>query len=466
MTSATDPIDREGDPSNVDRVPAAARWTRQPHVFIDEFDIADGVPSVPAADPSGRRWTAGQLLVRCFTEPVGLIHLDIPLEGVPQATVAAALEGQLGDRVRTKLQRSGIEVSGPLPKDGLPTDTTPTYLEGRRQAQLAGPAITVVICTRGRPEMLRDSLESLGSQEYQAIRVLVVDNAPTDAETRRVASDLSRKLDLDYIVEPRPGLSWARNRAIDASSSEIIAWLDDDEKADRWWAAEIARAFFEHPEAGAVSGITLPAEIESQAQLWFEENGGHHKGRDFDSAMFSPATRRTQSPLYPYPQFGTGGNMAFRREAIEAIGRFDTALGAGTVAMGGEDTAAFSEHLYAGGTLVYHPPAVIWHTHRSDMQALRELKRGYGRGITAFYLSFLLRHPESLSELVRLFPRAIRHVAPAGNSDSAPASAPNEVPTPSPPLAHELYRGLLEGMPMYVLARHRARQIARSEYGR
>ncbi len=95
---------------------------------------------------------------------------------------------------------------------------------------LAAPEITVAICTRGRPERLRNALRSLEDQDYPALRVLVVDNAPTDTETRRVASEQSAQLDLDYIVEPRPGLSWARNRAIDDSSSEIIAWLDDDER--------------------------------------------------------------------------------------------------------------------------------------------------------------------------------------------------------------------------------------------
>ena len=38
--------------------------------------------------------------------------------------------------------------------------------------------------------------------------------------------------------------------------------------------------------------------------------------------------------------------MAFRRDAIERIGRFDCALGAGTLSMGAEDTAAFSLLLY------------------------------------------------------------------------------------------------------------------------
>ena len=43
------------------------------------------------------------------------------------------------------------------------------------------------------------------------------------------SAQLSRTRDIDYVLEPRKGLSWARNRAIEASDSEIIAWADDDE---------------------------------------------------------------------------------------------------------------------------------------------------------------------------------------------------------------------------------------------
>jgi glycosyltransferase involved in cell wall biosynthesis len=462
MTSAIDPIDAQAGSLGeaVPVRPTSTQWSDssvQPHVYIGEFDIADVLPRVPPVDAGGRHWTAGQFLVRCVTEPVGLLHLDIPPEGLEPAALAVALDEQLGSRIQSKVRRSGIEVEGPLTEDGLLTGSAKAHLERLRQPLSAAPEITVVICTRDRPGMLRESLSSLEHQDYPALRVLVVDNAPTDAGTRHVASELSGTLDLDYVVESRPGLSWARNRAIDASTSGIIAWLDDDEKADRWWVTELARALTDHPEAGAVSGITLPAEIESPAQLWFEQSGGHHKGRGFESHIFSPATRRTQSPLYPRPQFGTGGNMAFRREAIESIGRFNTALGAGTPAMGGEDTAAFSEYLYSGGTLIYHPPALVWHTHRSDMQALRALKRGYGRGISAFYLSFLLRHPEALLELIRLFPKAVHDIAP--DSDTGADHQQSEL---TPLLTRELYRGLLEGMPMYLLAAWRSHRLADS----
>ncbi len=205
----------------------------------------------------------------------------------------------------------------------------------------------------------------------------MVDNAPVDDRSRLVAAEHELQPGSVHTWwSQRPGLSRARNRSIDASDSEIIAWIDDDEECDRWWAAELARGFVEHPDADAVSGMILPAEIETPAQLWFEQYGGHSKGRGFTPAVFSAGSRATQSPLYPLPPFGTGGSMAFRREAIERIGRFDCALGAGTPTLAGEDTAAFSTLLYLGGTVIWQPTALVRHWHRRDLDALKSCSTG------------------------------------------------------------------------------------------
>ena len=168
-------------------------------------------------------------------------------------------------------------------------------------------------------------------------------------------------------MEPKAGLSFARNAAVAAAPGEILAWIDDDEYADPNWLAEVARALADHPEADVVSGVIVPAELETQAQLWFEQFGGHSKGRGFKPDVFSPATAHIQSPLYPLPPFGTGANMTFRPGVIERIGGFDTALGAGTPAMGSEDTLAFTQVLVGGGTIVYQPTAVTHHYHRRDL---------------------------------------------------------------------------------------------------
>ena len=298
------------------------------------------------------------------------------------------------------------------------------------------------------------ALDSLQAQKYPRLRILVVDNAPSDDRTRRLVSELARTREIDYVTEPRPGLSWARNRAIDASDSEVIAWADDDEVCDPWWAAEIARAFVEVPEAGAVTGMVAPAELETKSQAWFEQYSGVRRGRGFARAVFSPATASEQSPLYPLPPYGAGANMAFRRDAVERIGRFDCALGTGTATLAGEDTAALSALLLAGGTIVYQPSAIVHHRHRRDYGSLERVMLGYGRGLSAYYASMLVRHPRCLPELVRLTGRALHaQLSPAGQRLTDLNGFPVE-------LLRINRTGLLQGAFMYPGARLRARRMA------
>lgn len=426
-----------------------------PHVAVRDCDVADGLAPLPALDERGRPWTGVELLVRVFTEPIGLLHLPIGPHGIGPRELAAAITAQLGAAVAERMRAAGIEWSGQVPVDGLTPAVTPPYLAARERAFDHAPSVTVAICTRNRPDGLALLLDSLVSQRYEPMDVVVVDNAPTDDRTREVAERYRSRLDLTYVVEPRPGLSWARNRAVAVSTGEIIASIDDDEVCDPWWVAEIARAFVEHPEAGAASGMVLPAEIETTAQLVFEQYGGHANGRGFAPAVFSPATRAQQSPLYPLPAFGVGGNMAFRRGALASIGGFDTALGAGTVAQGAEDTAAFSTLLYLGGTAVYQPSAVVHHRHRRDDASLRDLFEGYGTGLGAFYTSLLLRHPAALVPLLRLLPRAVRDLtSPKG---ARLAGLPQDFPT-------ELLRlnraAMLRGPGRYLQARRIARRLS------
>ena len=69
------------------------------------------------------------------------------------------------------------------------------------------PPITVVVCTRERPDELRRALASLGEQTVRAFRVLVVDNAPRTDATRAVVDEFRDLLAIEYATEPRPGLS-------------------------------------------------------------------------------------------------------------------------------------------------------------------------------------------------------------------------------------------------------------------
>jgi GT2 family glycosyltransferase len=259
---------------------------------------------------------------------------------------------------------------------------------------------------------------------------------------------------LDYVVEPTPGLSWARNCALRHVETEFVAWIDDDEVADQHWVAEIMRGFRSLPDATAVSGSVMPAELETWAQWWFEQYGGHTKGRGFSEAVFRGDNLGGQSPLYPLPAFGAGANMAFRTSALRSVGGFDVGLGAGSPTHGGEDTLMFSLLLLAGCTVVYQPSAMTRHFHRRDMGALEKQMFGYGAGLTAFYAALLRADWRLVLPLARLAPRALVDMSGSRRS-TATSGLPDDFPTRLLALKR---RGMLLGPFAYVRARRMARR--------
>lgn len=428
--------------------------------LVADIDVADGVPDVVGdqrLDSAKCLW----MLVRMHTQPLGIVMMAVPPEGLPRHQVVAGLTEVLGAELCFHAGVVGATWPPPDAERQLARTLPSPFLSSRREVLAQAPSLTVVVCTRDRPSGLERCLESLVHQDYPRYSILVVDNAPSTDRSRDVATQFrSRSIVVTYVVEPRPGLSRARNRAINMVNDEIIAWIDDDEVADRFWLAELARGFFEHPEAGAVAGIMLPAELKTPAQVRFEQYGGHHKARGFVARTFSPRTASLQSPLFPLPPFGTGGNMAFRREALREIGGFDPALGAGSLSLAGEDSRAFTELLLLGGTVVYQPSAITQHFHRGSHEELRQQRFSYGVGLTAFYTSLLLSRPGTAGGLFRLSPTFLREAF--GPASLRSGQLPRDFPSD---LRWANRKGLAVGPVRYLVARlvarHRDRRLTR-----
>lgn len=95
-----------------------------------------------------------------------------------------------------------------------------------------------------------------------------------------------------------------------------------------------------------------------------------------------------------YIQAGSihGCNMAFRREALEAIGEFDEALGAGTKLQSGEDIDALAGVLASGYRGRYDPRPVVAHHHgRKRGDDISKLRYGYDFGRGAYFFKGLTR---------------------------------------------------------------------------
>jgi GT2 family glycosyltransferase len=238
---------------------------------------------------------------------------------------------------------------------------------------------------------------------------VVVDNAPENDASRQIVQSFAPRLRLKYVQEPTPGLSYARNKGTGSASHDIAVFIDDDERVQPDWLTALAKEFCKDESVGVVSGLILPAELRTGAQLQFEQNGGHSKGRGFRGCVFDERyLSEHQSALYPLPPFGAGGNMAFRVQVLKDIGGFDVALGSGTPAGAGEDTAAFAEALLAGWVMVYAPAAVVWHKHRVDDADLERQLVGYATGLGAFYAAMVIRDPTRLIQLAALARHAIQ----------------------------------------------------------
>jgi GT2 family glycosyltransferase len=257
-----------------------------------------------------------------------------------------------------------------------------------RRFPISGEGITVVVCTRDRPEELRDCLNAMQHFRYEPLEILVVDNAPSADDTRNLVS-IASKADprIRYTCESSPGLSRARNHALLQARYELVAFTDDDTFADPGWPAALAAGFGDDPETLCVTGFVAASSLETSSERYFD---ARYSGRQaFEPHRYDLGFRPTK--LYPYAAgiFGTGANFAVRRDALLKLGGFDLLLGAGSPCRGGEDLDMFLRVILAGGRIRYVPSAIIWHRHRVNAPALREQIYSYGNGLGAYIAKHL-----------------------------------------------------------------------------
>lgn len=381
--------------------------------------LADGVVDLELTRPlpeiqtvPGRRTVP--LLLRVHGRPVGLVtlraeELPLPPDAVAdrvwpavRATVAAGCDA--GVPLPDRLTSTGLAVPAPAPPS--PGAGAPLLL-------------SVVVATRDRTASLVRTLASLAEQDHTGpYEVVVVDNAPADEATAHAVAGYGGSLgraDLRYVREPVPGLARAHNAALAEVRGTWLAFTDDDVVVDRGWLSAIAAAAAV-TGTGCVTGLILPAEVETRAQELLEQYGGFDRGflpRRFDLHDHHPG-----DPLFPLAtgRIGSGANMAFETALLRRLGGFDDALGAGTIARGGDDLQGMLAVLMAGRAIAYEPSAIVWHWHRREYAGLLTQTRNYGIGLGAYLTSALLRHPALLGTALRRSWPAVRHVVDRSSS--------------------------------------------------
>jgi glycosyltransferase involved in cell wall biosynthesis len=422
-------------------------------VTVAEIELADPVTVtyVSVAEPPCDRIPQALVLVRLHATPIGTIVVDAPDGRVD--TKSCAEDGwALVDGLRDPLGPEGVS---PVPLPGAGT-AGPDGTHERQDAQ--APFISVVVATRERPRSLMACLDSLARLDYPNYEVVVVDNDPVTDETAALMPS-RRETNLRYTREPRRGLAAAHNCGLEHTTGSIIAFTDDDVIVDRNWLTEVARAFQAGPDVACVTGLIMPAELQTPAQLLLETHGHFSKG--FVQRLVDCHGHRPQDQLFPFAvgRLGSGANMAFSREFLRELRGFDPATGVGTATRGGDDLGAFFSVLAAGHSLVYQPRALVWHHHRREVASLSRQVYGYGVGLGAYLTSVVVRHPALLGQALRRAPNALIYAFPGSpRNPRADGSWPRR-------LVMKEWQGIAFGPIAYCVSRWRNRRAHRPNCG-
>jgi GT2 family glycosyltransferase len=418
--------------------------------FIGEFELTEPIRDIrlPARE-DGLAYNGVRLLVRMQGTPVGYAFLAPDALGGP--AVAGQIWRQLSGAINARRSSRGLDTIDALPASGLATE------EILADRVTDHPLVTVVVCTRDRPEGAVVTVRGLTGLRYEPFEILVVDNAPSSEATKTaMMAEFGGDPRVRYVREPRPGLSCARNCGVAAAAGEIVAFTDDDVRVDPCWLDGIVRGFGQADDVACVTGLVATAEIDNAVQLYF-----HHRsawGTALSPRIFDLTDNRDDSPLYPYSAgiYGTGANFAMTKSALKELGPFDEALGAGSPCGGGEDLDMFMRVILAGHRLAYEPSAVVWHVHRAELGQLSRQMTAYGSGCTAALTAIVLRNPRALLELAARTARGLRRITAIGSRVQGNPALPSG-------LMRREVRGMLAGPCLYIKGRRRLRAAATAD---
>lgn len=402
-----------------------------------DLELTRAIPKLPRQVAHAREV---RVLLRLQGTPVGSIGLpvvgdDLETEGL----VERILDSHFDTISRWAL--SDVLLAGKPPATQWLLTQAPPRTEANR--------VSVIVCTRQRPDDLRRCLAALRATEPTPLEIIVVDNAPLDAATQQVAAEFPG---VCYCLEPRPGLDWARNRGLLAARGDIVAFVDDDVVVDRAWAGMLQHVFDSSPGAAAVTGLIHPYELDTPAQAHFELCGGFGRG-------FAPRWEHYPSgqPL-PWRMLGTGvlgsgANMAFRREIFQRIGLFLPELDTGTPTGGGGDLEILFRVLKHGHPVVYDPRVLCRHRHRREAAELEHQLATWGVATFAMLECIRLHYPDEARNALRYGLYWKRRLAQRVVGQYL---RPNRIPSE---VRWRELKGALSGRQRYHEALRRAREI-------
>ena len=240
-------------------------------------------------------------------------------------------------------------------------DNAPFSLEQQR----TWPRVSVVVCAYNAADTLEDNLRSLEQLTYPDYEIILVNDGSKD-RTSEIGHSFSK---VRVIDTPNAGLSAARNVGLAEATGEIVAYTDADTRVDRDWLTFLVQPFLTSDVVGSGGPNVVPADDAPVAQCIARAPGGPtHVLLDDRIAEHVP-----------------GCNMAFRRDALLAISGFNPIY-----LRAGDDVDVCWRLQARGWKIGFASSALVWHHHRSSVQAYWRQQVGYGEGETWL----MAHHPE------------------------------------------------------------------------
>jgi len=250
--------------------------------------------------------------------------------------------------------------------------------------------VSVVISTYNGAAHLPGAIESVLNQDLDGLsyELIVVDNNSHDS-TRAVIESFARGDGrVQYVFEPRQGVSYGRNAGIARASAPIIAFFDDDVRVARDWIKTLKRALDQHPDIDFVGGKVVP-QWEATPAAWLTE------------AHWSPLALVDYGPepvrvTMERQLCLVSANLAVRRSLLDAVGVFSPDLQRVKDSIGSMEDHELLMRCWQAGRQGLYLPALIASTTVPATRMTKDYHRRWHRGHGAFCA--MMRYVETIDQ--------------------------------------------------------------------
>jgi len=169
-----------------------------------------------------------------------------------------------------------------------------------------GPLVSYILATYGRPDELREAVDSIVEQTYRPLEIVVV--GETSDEVRRLF-EAGGRFDEEWIHyhrnAERRGPGYAKNIAYEHATGDVVVQIDDDAVLlDEDATDRVVSLFDEHEDVGILA---------------FQSRNADTDEVKLNETPDPPEFHMTPTEEYRATNF-VGVGCAFRRDAIEAAG--------------------------------------------------------------------------------------------------------------------------------------------------